>query len=189
MMDTTPVSLLERVKQRGDTDAWRRLIDLITPLLFAWAHRAGLRDHDAADLVQDVLAVLVEKLPEFEYDRARSFRGWLRVVTTNKFLETRRKRLPEAVTPDDVRLAQLADPTVLDPFWQEEYRQALVARALELMQAHFQPTTWKACWEHVVSGRSAQEVASELGMTPAAVYVAKGRVLRKLRSALEGLWD
>ena len=71
--------------------------------------------------------MLVEKLPDFDYDKQRSFRGWLRVVTTNKFLETRRKRLPEAVTPDDVRLAQLIDPTVPDPFWQEEYRQALVA--------------------------------------------------------------
>lgn len=188
-MDTTPISLLERVRKPGDHEAWQRLVELTTPLLFAWAYRAGLRDHDAADLVQDVLAVLVEKLPNFVYDHERSFRGWLRVVTTNKFLERRRKLAPRAVSPDDALLGELPDPTILEPFWEEEYRRQLVARAMELMQTHFQPATWKACWEHVVSGRSAIEVAAELGTTTAAVYVAKGRVLRKLRAELAGMMD
>ncbi|HVA51321.1 MAG TPA: sigma-70 family RNA polymerase sigma factor [Pirellulales bacterium] len=188
-MDTTPISLLQRVRQPDDTDAWRRLVELTTPLLFAWAYRAGLRDHDAADLVQDVLAVLVDKLPTFDYDRERSFRGWLRTVTKHKLLERRRKRLPDAMSPDDPRLGELPDPTVLDPFWEQEYRQKLVGLALELMRAHFQPTTWQACWEHVVSGRSAADVAAELGLTPAAVYVAKGRVLRRLRAELNGMWE
>ena len=188
-MDTTPISVLERVRRPGDSDAWQRLVELTTPLLLAWAYRSGLRDHDAADLVQDVLAVLVEKLPSFDYDRDRSFRGWLRVITTNKFLEKRRKLTPEAMPPDDARLGELVDPTALEPFWEREYRQALVARAMELMQSQFQPTTWRACWEHVVSGRSAAEVAAELGLTPAAVYVAKGRVLRKLRAELAGMWE
>jgi RNA polymerase sigma-70 factor (ECF subfamily) len=188
-MDTTPISLLQRVRQPSDPEAWRKLVELTTPLLFAWAYRAGLRDHDANDLVQDVLAVLVEKLPTFDYDRDRSFRGWLRTVTTNKLLERRRRRTMETVSPDDERLSELVDSDVPDEFWEEEYRQKLVARGLELMRAHFQPTTWKACWEHVVSGRSAAEVAAELGLTPAAVYVAKGRVLRRLRVELAGMWE
>lgn len=188
-MDTTPISVLERLRQPDDPDAWRRLVELTTPLLFAWAYRAGLREHDAADLVQDVLAVMVDKLPTFAYDRERSFRGWLRVVTTNKLVERRRKRTPESVAPDDACLDGLADPTMLDPFWEEEYRQMLVARALEVMRTNFQPTTWKACWEHVVSGRSAADVAAELGLTPAAVYMAKGRVLRRLRTELAGMWE
>jgi RNA polymerase sigma-70 factor, ECF subfamily len=187
-MDTTPISLLERVRQQGDREAWQRLVELTTPLLFAWAYRAGLRNHDAADLVQEVLAALVEKLPSFDYDRDRSFRGWLRVVTTNKFLEKRRKRSPEAVDPDDPCLGEeLADPA--EPFWEQEYRKALVARALDLMQSHFQPTTWKACWECIVSGRPVAEVAANLGLTTAAVYVAKGRVLRRLRAELAGMWE
>jgi RNA polymerase sigma-70 factor (ECF subfamily) len=188
-MDATPNSVLERLRQGDDPAAWQSLTELTTPLLFAWAYRAGLRDHDAADLVQDVLAVLVEKLPAFDYDRDRSFRGWLRVITTNKFLEKQRKMRPETMSPDDPRLGELVDPAVLEPFWEREYRQALVARAMELMQSKFQPTTWRACWEHVVSGRSAAEVAAELGLTPAAVYVAKGRVLRRLRTELTGMWE
>lgn len=188
-MDYTPSSVLLRLRRPGDTDAWQRLVELTTPLLFAWAHRAGLRDHDADDLVQDVLAVLVEKLPDFEYDQQGSFRGWLRVITTNKFLDKRRKRTPEALPPDDARLRDLVDSTAPDPFWDREYQQLLVARALELMQAQFQPNTWKACWETVVLGRSAGDVAAELGLTPAAVYVAMSRVLRRLRAELAEMLD
>jgi RNA polymerase sigma-70 factor (ECF subfamily) len=55
------------------------------------------------------------------------------------------------------------------------------------MQADFQPTTWKACWEHVVAGRPAAEVAAELGITVNAVHLARARVLRRLRQELEGL--
>lgn len=188
-MDTTPVSLIERVRTPGDHEAWRKLVELTTPLLFSWASRAGLRDHDAADLVQDVLAIMVAQLPKFDYDRERSFRGWLRVVTTNKLHERRRRRTPEALPPDDARLDAIADETAIEAFWEREFREKLVARALELMRAHFQPNTWKACWEHVVCDRPAAEVAAELGMSEAAVYVAKGRVLRRLRQDLAGAWD
>src|SRR5581483_587247 len=99
------------------------------------------------------------------------------------------RRILETLPHDDARFEELADPAALDPFWEHEYRQKLVARALELMRAEFQPTTWRACWEHVVSNRPAAEVAAELGMTVGAVYVAKGRVLRRLREELAGLWE
>jgi RNA polymerase sigma-70 factor (ECF subfamily) len=74
-----------------------------------------------------------------------------------------------------------------DTFWEKEYRRELTARALQLMQADFAPTTWKACWEFVAQGRSAAEVARELGISENAVYLAKCRVLRRLRQELAGL--
>lgn len=79
----TPASLLERLRQPAPESAWTRFVQLYTPLLFFWARRLGLRDADAADLVQDVLVLLVRKLPEFSYDRNKSFRAWLRTVTLN----------------------------------------------------------------------------------------------------------
>lgn len=188
-MDTTPVSLIERVRTPGDHEAWQRLVELTTPLLFSWAYRAGLRDHDAADLVQDVLAIMVAQLPQLHYDRQRSFRGWLRTVTSNKLHERWRRRTLEILPPDDARLDEIPDESVPEAFWEREFREKLVARALELMRTHFQPNTWKACWEHVVCDRPAAEVADELGISVAAVYVAKGRVLRRLRQELAGAWD
>ena len=80
-MNTTSFSLLERLRQPSDSAAWDRFVELYTPLLFYWGRRAGLQSADAADLVQDVFEVLLRKLPEFQYDRQKSFRSWLRTVT------------------------------------------------------------------------------------------------------------
>lgn len=187
-MHTTPVTLLERIRTPGDEDAWSRFVELATPLLYAWAHRVGLRRDDAADLVQEVFLLLAVKLPEFRYDPARSFRGWLRQVTLNKWHERRRRREPAAAADIDEESDRLAGPEG-EAFWEVEYREYLVARAMEIMRGEFEPNTWRACWEHVVSGRSAADVAAELGLTPGAVYVAKCRVLKRLREELGDLME
>src|SRR4051812_1055658 len=90
----TPVSLLQRLRQPGAHRAWERFVELYTPLLYYWSRRMALQPHDAADLVQDVFAVLLLKLPEFRYDDNRSFRGWLRAVTVNKWRERCRRQVP-----------------------------------------------------------------------------------------------
>ena len=74
-------------------------------------------------------------------------------------------------------------------FEEAEYRQYVVKQALDLMQVEFQPATWKACWEYMIMGRSADEVAKELGLTVNTVYLAKSRVLSRLRQELQGLLD
>jgi RNA polymerase sigma-70 factor, ECF subfamily len=131
-----------------------------------------------------VFTVLVQTLPRFQYDQHGHFRGWLRTITMNKLRDYKRHEalvvkvpMNEAtVVPDDA-----------DTFWENEYRRELTARALELMQADFAPSTWKACWEFVAQGRPAVEVASELGISENAVYLAKCRVMRRLKQELAGL--
>src|SRR5579871_6272699 len=91
-MHDTPASLLERLRGPADQAAWVRFTHLYTPLLYHWAKRLGLRPDDATDLVQDVLTALVRELPRFEYDRGGSFRGWLRVVTINRWRNNHRRR-------------------------------------------------------------------------------------------------
>jgi RNA polymerase sigma-70 factor (ECF subfamily) len=135
-----------------------------------------------------VFAALVQKLPEFQYDRKNSFRSWLRTVTLNKWRDRCRRRVPAALAPDDVAFTELAAAETED-FGEAEYRQHLVTRALQLMQSEFSPLTWKACWEHVVAGRPAAEVATELGISVGSVYMAKSRVLCRLREELKGLMD
>jgi RNA polymerase sigma-70 factor (ECF subfamily) len=185
-MDTS-ASLLERLRQPGEEAAWRRFVELYTPLLFSWARKAGLGDADAADLVQDVFALLVQKLPEFVYDRQKSFRGWLRTVTLNRWREKHRRQRPAGELGGSAD--EVAGPNSVAAFWEQDYRQHLVGRAMEMMQNEFQPATWKACWELVVAERPAPEVAAELGLTVNAVYLAKSRVLRHLRRELAGLLD
>jgi RNA polymerase sigma-70 factor (ECF subfamily) len=185
----TPASLLERLRQPGQEQAWARLVELYTPMLFGWARRLGLQSPDAADLVQEVFAVLVQKLPQFQYDRHKSFHGWLRALTLNKWRDACRRRALRPRQADEEGLAEVVSPEAADAFAEDEYRQHLVGRALEMMQAEFEPATWKACWEFVVNDRPAADVARELGISVNAVYLAKGRVLRRLREELAGLLD
>jgi RNA polymerase sigma-70 factor, ECF subfamily len=188
-MNTTSVSLLQRLHQLGDQDAWQRFVHLYTPLLYYWARRVGLPEADAADLVQEVLLVVVQKMPDFAYDPGRSFRGWLRTVALNKWRERCRRHAAAPPIAEDESLSGLPGPDGSDAFDEAEYRQQLVRRALVIMKAEFEPTTWKACWEFVVSGRAAAAVAAELSVSVEVVYGAKSRVLRRLRQELDGLLD
>lgn len=189
-MDTTPPSLLERLRHPNEERAWDQFVALYTPLLYRWARARGLQEADAGDLVQDVLVLLVRKLPEFRYDPGKSFRAWLLTVTLNCWRERRRRRASQPAgggAVDDV-----ADPLAPDDvaeIAEAEYQTYLVRRALELMRVEFRPTTWQACWEHVVCGKPAARVAAELGLTPGAVYVARSRVLARLRQELRYLID
>jgi RNA polymerase sigma-70 factor (ECF subfamily) len=187
-MFTTPVSLLERMRQSPGGEPWSKFVDMYTPLLFTWAHRLGLGEHDIADLMQDVFTILVEQLPRFEYDPRKSFRAWLKTVLLNCWRKQQLKRAGQKVTAN----GELTSVPVSDPrleIEEEEYRGYLVRRALALMQAEFEPATWKACWEFVVCDRPAAEVAAELGISVNAVYLSKSRILRRLRAELRGLLD
>ena len=137
--------------------------------------------------MQEVLTVLVRKLPEFSYDREKSFRGWMRVIATNKWREWRRRPAPVTLEDGDPRLDEAVCSDTDEEFWEQEYRDYLVTRALSVMRTEFQPSTWQACWLYVVAGRPAAEVAAELGLSLAAVYTAKSRVLKRLREELQGL--
>ena len=134
------------------------------------------------------MTVMLTKLPDFEYDRSKSFRGWLRTITTNRCRDffRRRGKMPHT-TRDGAVEVDMPDDAEL--FAEQEYRQRLVSRALDLMQTEFGDSTWRACWETVVNDRPAADVAAELRITVNAVYVAKSRVLRRLRSELDGLLD
>jgi RNA polymerase sigma-70 factor, ECF subfamily len=96
-------------------------------------------------------------------------------------------KVPISLT--DSALEDATFPDEQQSFDEEEYRQYIVSRALQLMQADFQPDTWKACWEYVVRDRPAADVAVELGISVNAVHLAKSRVLRRLREELNGLLD
>jgi len=184
-MNKTPVSLLERLRHPEDQSAWVRFVDLYTPLLCYWGRRAGLQEPDVADLVQDVFQILIRKLPTFVYDQNRTFRGWLRTVLLNEWRDHIGRRVEQPLENGDA----VADRADHDAMIEKEYREYVVSRALHIMKTDFQPATWQACWEHVVRGRSVAEVASELGISVKAVYLAKARVLRRLRQELDGLWD
>jgi RNA polymerase sigma-70 factor (ECF subfamily) len=188
-MQTTSPTLLDRLRDVANQDAWRRFVQLYTPMMYRWASRTGLEPNDANDLVQDVFAVLVRALPEFRYDQQQSFRAWLRTVLLNKWRENARRRMPVSLDPQEGVLAELVGRQDVDFLSEADYRQQLVRRGMELIRGDFQEATWRAWCEFVIVGRSAAEVAREVGISVHAVYLAKSRVLRRLRQELEGLMD
>ena len=188
-MLSTSMTLLKRLQQPEDAAAWEQFVSLYSPLLFRWAQQGKLVDHDAADFVQDLFVFLLNELPCFQYDPARGrFRNWLKTVLARRIRDRRKRWSPSIAFQGDLQFLEGEDGASTQ-FWETEYNHLLIRRALELMQTEFEQTTWKACWEHTVSGRTAAEVGRELGMSEAAVYVAKSRVLRRLREELQGLLD
>ncbi len=124
-MFTTPPSLLDRLRQAPERQAWGRFVEMYTPLLFCWAARVGLTGHDAADLVQDVFTTLVEQLPEFRYDPQKSFRAWLKTVLLNRWRKHQRRLAVERRAPNS-DIEAVAAPVELPEFEEEEYRRYLV---------------------------------------------------------------
>jgi RNA polymerase sigma-70 factor, ECF subfamily len=187
-MDTTPHTLLYRLRhggQHAQSPDWDRFVELFTPLLYEWAQRLANPSIDAADLVQSVFVVLLRKLPEFDADRSKSFRGWLRTVLVNQARDLYRRRRPELpIDPD--RLDALAGPDTSEAVAETEFRRHLIHRVMRLMQQDFAATTWQACWQTQALGRPAADVAAQLGISVAAVYAATHRVLQRLRRDLDG---
>jgi RNA polymerase sigma-70 factor (ECF subfamily) len=191
----TSISLLERLREPGDATAWRRLVDLYTPLMQFWLRRASLQQSDVDDLVQEVLAVVVRKAAEFQHDgRPGSFRSWLRAITVNRLRDHWRAlqaRAP-ATGNDELRqvLAELEDPhSGLSRLWDEEHDRHVLSRLLELIEPEFKPATWRAFRGHVIEGRPAEEVARELNLSANAVFIAKSRVMHRLREEARDLVD
>ena len=184
-MMTTSETLIGQLREPGNRLAWSHFVRLYSPPLFQWIRSKGLQDADASDVVQQVFQVLVVKLPEFEYDRDRSFRKWLRAITLNIWRNHCRQSARSVPLSD--ALDQETGPH--DFFSEQEYQQKVLQRAMTMIQPEFGPQTWKAFVEHGVNSRPAAEVARESGMTIGAVYAARCRVVGRLRSFLDGMLD
>ncbi|HMP79713.1 MAG TPA: sigma-70 family RNA polymerase sigma factor [Pirellulaceae bacterium] len=188
-MVSTPSSLLCRLHARDDVISWTRFVTLYSPLIFLWVRKLGIERQSAEDLVQNVLLVVLNHASILARQPPRSFRAWLRTVTLNQTRDWMRRQ--KKVSNPQLILAQIEaaveDPNLLAT--ETEYRSYLATTALKLMKEAFSETTWRACWEHVVLGRKAEDVARELGISPNAVYLARGRVLNRLREELAGLWE
>ena len=193
-MSETSTSLLDRLRLEPDDEAWRRLVDIYTPLIRGWLRRSATVENDADDLVQEVLTIVVRKLPGFRRQRQGSFRAWLRAITVNclrDFLRAGRLRAPARGGSELIEmLAQLDDPaSALSHVWDEEHDRHVTQQLMQHIKPDFEPTTWRAFQRLALDGSPAATVAAELGISVNAVFIAKSRVLARLRQEAEGLID
>jgi RNA polymerase sigma-70 factor (ECF subfamily) len=186
-VERTPISLLERVRRPDDQAAWAQFVHLFTPLLYGWARQKCLSEAAAADLVQDVFLVLVQQLPSFQYQPGGSFRAWLRTVLLNRWRTLQRRRQPQALGPE--QLDELTAPADPESPGEAEERRQLIARALTLVEREVEPVMWQAFRRYVLLGEKPAAVAAALDVSVNCVYLAKSRVLQRLRGLLAGLLD
>jgi RNA polymerase sigma-70 factor (ECF subfamily) len=187
----TSLSLLDRART-NEPDAWEKLVELYSPLVYHWCRQAGLSQDDTADVFQEVFQSVARNLARFHRERSGdSFRGWLRTITRNKVNDHFRRR-GEAVAAGgsdaQMRIEAVADPLGPDDESSEENvtRQQL-HQALAWIRGEFEERTWEAFWKVQMEEQGTDDVAAELGMTRAAVRKAKYRVLRRLREELKDL--
>lgn len=186
-VSSTSISLLQRLRSGVDQAAWRQFTDLYTPLLYYWLKKRGLAEADTADLIQEVFLLLMKKLPEFQYDQGKTFRGWLRTVTLNKLNEQhRRKQLPINAGLSGVESFAIPED---DEFWEVEYKRQLLEQAENSIEPEFSQQTWEIYREYVKRDRPPKEVALQFGVKEYEVYRAKSQILQRLRVFLEGMLE
>lgn len=189
---STSSSLLHRAVAR-DMDAWGRLSELYGPVVYGWIRAAGFGEHDAADIVQEVFWAVFTSLNRFRRDRPTdSFRGWLGTIAHRRACDHLRKRAAQPAaaggTEAQAMLQELPERLPEEGLPEDANSHAdLIRRALELVRPEFADRTWQACMQTAVEGRRPADVAADLEMTVGAVYVARSRVLKRLKIELEGL--
>jgi len=201
MSDSQPTrqTLLLRLAGGDDRRAWEQFVEIYAPLVFQFARRRGLQDSDAADVVQEVLISVADAFRRRKYDRSRgAFRGWLLTIARNEVSDwlTARARRHEPIggTTAQQALGNLAsDGKVASDgdaaAWDHDYQERLFVWAADRVQSEVQPATWQAFWQTTIDQRSGQEVAAALEMTVAAVYLAKSRVMKRLRELVHEIDD
>lgn len=184
-MDSTRLSLLERLRQPGDKDAWARFMNVYEPLLKGYVRSLNVPHADADDVVQNVMISLLRAMPTFSLDRDKGrFRTWLYRLTINAV----RDRWRRAKTRSDVEVSwhpDLPEPGVVDPEpdagWEEAYQKRMLQLALDEVRAATEERTWACFQKHKLENRGSEEVGAELGLTPEAVRKNASRTFKKVQ--------
>lgn len=188
-------SLLTRLKDWDDQEAWREFFDLYWRLIYSVARRAGLGEAEAQDVVQETMVVVAKQMPGFRYDPARgSFKSWLHTVIRGRLCRHWRKaarpRQDAAAQDDSGEGAEFFGEAAAPEFetiWQSEWEQNLISAALRRVQAKVSPrqyllfslATLKEVPTHVIKERYEASRAQ--------IYLAKLRVGRLFKSELKRL--
>jgi RNA polymerase sigma-70 factor (ECF subfamily) len=188
---STRASLLLRLSDPLDEQAWGEFVEIYGPLVHRLARRRGLQEADAADLVQEVFRKVAGAIEGFDPDaRKGSFRGWLSTISRNlivNLLESQRRH-PQATGDSGVRrlLDEAPDPASEESvLFDAECRRRLLHWAAEQVREEFSEPVWQAFWLTGVEGKGPGEAARALGLTIGTVYQYKSRVVVRLRREID----
>jgi RNA polymerase sigma-70 factor (ECF subfamily) len=183
--------LLVRLRDTGDAEAWEAFVGLYTPLIFNFCRQRGLQEADALDVAQETMRAVAQAMGRFDYDAQRGrFRNWLLTVVRSKFHDfvAQQQRQPELADGITLELRLNREATAPEESeWESEYRRHLFHWAAERIRGEFRESTWQAFWRTTIEERDGKEVAESLGLSVGAVYVAKSRVVARLKQELQSV--
>lgn len=180
---TTHPSLLLRVRDGSNHQAWSEFVAIYGPLIYSYCRKRRLQESDAADVLQEVLGRVAKTIGTFEYQREKGrFRSWLGTITFRELARfANRGKGAIAVHATD-EIDELAGQSATNSDWDDHFHSTLLQVALDRIENDFDPTNWRAFVGVWLNLESADQVASRLGLTVDKVYVAKSRVLKRLRA-------
>lgn len=178
-MENTRSTLLVRLKDRSDQAAWRTFDALYRPMLTSYARSRGLSHQDAEDVSQQCAAAVLEHIADYEH--AGSFKAWLRSIAGHKIADQFRKR--REVQPGTGVLTSFQDTgDSTGDQWERQWSMSHLLYCAEMVRTEVAPGTYNAFVGYAIEGRPPAEVGESLGMTANQVYVAKHRVIERIRA-------
>ena len=187
---STRLSLLARLRDGRDHAAWSDFVRLYAPVLYRFGRRKGLQDADAADLTQEVLRSVAGAIDRLDTDPRRGpFRAWLFTLAHRRLYDWRLRRRRNQARGDPMEPHALEEQPdrVEEERWNRDLERETFQWAAERVRPSVADATWQAFWLTAVDGKSGPEAAASLGLTPAAVYLARGRVMVRLKAEIARL--
>jgi RNA polymerase sigma-70 factor, ECF subfamily len=180
--------------QRGDGEAFVKITSLFGGLVYHWCRRAGLSPEDSEDVSQQIFLSVSRGLPGFKrVEPSDSFRGWLRIITRSRIMDFFRDNNRREVSVGGTSFLERVNSIVEqddEPINEERMEtNILVERAMSLLQSEFSANDCKAFHMLVIDAIAPREVAEKLGLSVNSVYIAKSRILKRMRDEFDDLID
>jgi RNA polymerase sigma-70 factor (ECF subfamily) len=193
--DTQP-SLIARVKDLGDGASWAEFLGIYQPIVFRMARRRGMQEADALDVMQQVFLSIARSIENWTAEEGRPpFRAWLSTIAKNAITKALARRPRDAATGASSVIDLLHEVPSADDATEElvaEARHEVVRWAAQQLRSEFSFDTWNIFWQTAIEGVPAAEVAKAMGRSPGAIYVARYRVLTRLKEKVlevSNHWD
>jgi len=187
----TRESLILRLPDARDVEAWDEFVAIYEPLVYRLARAKGLQPADARDVVQEVLLAVSRAVQRWEPDPERGrFRDWLFRISRNMTINFLTRKRHRPIGSGDSGIERLIN-SQCDPASEQsalfdlEYRREVFHWAAEQIRRQTDVKKWQAFWQTSVDQRPIPDVAGELQMTVGAVYIARSRVMARLREEVQ----